>query len=347
VKIVRSVDVIDTHTAGEPTRVVVGGLPEIPAGTMVERRAWFDEHGLDLIRFLLCEPRGHSEMFGAVVSPPCDPEADVGVVFLETAGTLAMCGHGTIGAVTALVETGRFDGDTITLDTAAGLVRCTVDRTGGTVQRVTFRNVPAFYLDTVERDGQSIDLSYGGNLFALVDADRLGIPLRQESLPRLITYGMTLLRWFQERHAFRHPESGDLLPVELIEFYEHDEHDRNVVVFGVGQVDRSPCGTGTCAKMAYLHAHGQLAVGEPYSYRSVIDTEFVGRIVGTTTIGKREAIIPEITGSAYVIGMGSVLLTEGDPFPAGFRLMPSEEETSPLVPSACADTEQDRPPPAG
>jgi len=326
VKIIRSIEVIDTHTAGEPTRVVVGGLPPISGETMLEKQAWFESLGGGLRRFLLQEPRGHNDMFGAVVFPTCREDADVGVLFLEGGETLAMCGHGTIGVVTALVESGRFEGDLIRLETPAGLVRCMIDHDGRTVRSVTLRNVPSFALDPITYEDQEVHIAYGGNLFALVDASALGSELRRENLPKLVAYASRLMAWINGSHVFRHPESGRALDVELVEFFEAGSGsmpDRNVVVFGHDQVDRSPCGTGTSAKMAYLHARGELAVGEPYTYCGILGTKFVGRIVETTSIGGVPAVIPEITGSAYITGMGTLVLTEDDPFPEGFRLMPS------------------------
>jgi len=325
VNVVRSIEVIDTHTAGEPTRVVVDGLPPIPGETMVERRAWFESVGAGLRRFLLQEPRGHDDMFGAVVFPPCRANADVGVLFLEGGETLAMCGHGTIGAVTALVETGRFEGDEIRLDTPAGLVTCRIERDGSAVRSVTVRNVASFVFETVRFEGIDVAIAYGGNLFALVDAVALGIPIQRERLPELIAVAGKLKAWINGGWFFRHPESGRGLDVELVEFYEHGAEgspDRNTVVFGPDQVDRSPCGTGTSAKMALLHARGELAVGEAYVYRSILDTEFVGRIVETTSVGEHPAVIPEITGAAHITGIGRLILTGGDPFPEGFRLIP-------------------------
>jgi proline racemase len=328
VKIIRSIEVIDTHTAGEPTRVVVDGLPPIVGETMLAKQAWFESHGGGLRRFLLREPRGHNDMFGAVVFPPCREDADVGVLFLESGETLAMCVHGTIGVVTALVESGRFKGDLIRLDTPAGLVTCMIDHDDQTVRSVTLRNVPSFVLATLPYEDQLVCIAYGGNLFALVDVSTLGVELQRESLPQLVAYASRLMAWINGNHVFRHPESGRELDVKLVEFFEAGiglMPDRNVVVFGHDQVDRSPCGTGTSAKMAYLHAHGKLAVGEPYTYCGILDTKFVGRIVETMTIGGVPAVIPEITGSAHITGMGTLVLTEDDPFPEGFCLMPASD----------------------
>ncbi|HIQ00496.1 TPA: proline racemase [Candidatus Bipolaricaulota bacterium] len=322
----RFVQVVDTHTAGEPTRVVLSGIPPIPGRTMEERRRWLAENADDLRRFLLREPRGHTDMFGAIVTQPCSPDADSGVIFLDNGGYLGMCGHGTIGVATALASLGWIDGERVTLDTPSGPVRCRIHRDANGVQAVTFRNVPSFYLTTVRWEGVPVHIAYGGNLFALVEAAAVGIGLVRESLPELMRLGMEIRRWANENHRFRHPATGGELVVELVEFYEEGTPPRNVVVFGEGQVDRSPCGTGTCAKMAYLHAEGRLGVGDEYRYRSILDTEFVGRIVAETELGGTKAIVPEITGSAYITGFGELVLVEGDPFPMGFQLFPSPWE---------------------
>lgn len=325
-KIRRFVHVVDTHTAGEPTRVVLDGLPPIPGQTMAERRAWFERHGDELRGFLLREPRGHTNMFGAIVTPPANPEADFGLIFLDNDGTLSMCGHGTIGAVTALAELGRTHKEEVLLDTPSGLVSCRIHWKEGTVRAVTFRNVPSFFLQTVQWRGIPLHLSYGGNLFALVEASSLNVELKQQDLREIVELGMTIRRWINRNLSFHHPATGDPLSVDLVEFYEEADPPRNVVVFGRGQVDRSPCGTGTAAKMAFLHARGDLGIGKEYRYQSILRTEFVGRIVSKMKVGNRFGIIPEVKGSAYVMAVSSLVLSEGDPFPAGFDLEGEEVE---------------------
>jgi len=319
-KLRRFVQIVDTHTAGEPTRVVTGGLPRIPGESMIDRRHWLETAGASLRGFLLDEPRGHHDMFGAIVTPPANTQADFGVIYLDNSGTLAMCGHGTIGVVTALVSLGQVEQDEIVLDTPAGLIRCRAERTNGEVKSVTFQNVPSFYLQTLDWNGISVHLSYGGNLFALVDATSVGLQIDRHHMPELVETGMAIRTWVNQQARVHHPETGALLTIDLVEFYEASDPDRNVVIFGDRQVDRSPCGTGTCAKMAFLHAMGKLATGKDYHYRSILGTEFMGRIVAETTVGNVTGIIPEITGSAYVTAIGSLVLTEDDPFPSGFSL---------------------------
>ena len=325
-KIRRFVHVVDTHTAGEPTRVVLDGLPPIPGKTMSERRAWFDGPGNGLRRFLLREPRGHPDMFGAVITPPVNPAADYGLIFLDNGGTVSMCGHGTIGAVTALAELGRIHKKEVLLDTPSGLVTCHLHWKEGEVQDVTFRNVPSFFLRTEQWKGVPLHLSYGGNLFALVEASSLGVELKWQNIREIVDLGMTIRSWANSNFSFQHPENGAPLRVDLVEFYEETDPPRNVVVFGKGQVDRSPCGTGTCAKMAFLYAEGRLAVGEEYRYQSILKTEFTGKVVSETNVGDTPGIIPEVRGSAYVMAISSLVLTDRDPFPIGFDL--EEEEVA-------------------
>jgi len=321
-KILRSIQVVDTHTVGEPTRVVLSGLPHIPGETMEQRRCWLAENSDDLRQFLLQEPRGHNNMFGAIVTPPIRAEADYGVIFCDGKGYLGMCGHGTIGTVTALASLGWTQKEDVVLDTPSGLVRAHIHWKEDVAQAVSFHNVPSFFLQTVSMNKVPIDVAYGGNTFALVDVQSVGLRVEPDSLSELVPLGLKIRQHVNAHHTFHHPATGNPLAVQLVEFYEKTDPPRNVVVFGNGQVDRSPCGTGTSAKMAFLHARGELEVGEPYRYRSILDTEFIGKIVAETAVGDRQGITPEITGSAYVVGLNTLLVTEGDPFPHGFALNP-------------------------
>lgn len=319
-KVVRLVQVVDTHTAGEPTRVVVGGLSEPPGRTMEQRRQWLASHSDELRQFLVQEPRGHLNMFGAIVTTPTTASADLGLIFFDSEGYLGMCGHGTIGAITALAATGQLTKRNVTVDTPSGCVSCRLSWRKGEPVSVAFRNVPSFVVRTVVRRGLQIPISYGGNLFALVDADQARLRLEPDALPDVIRTGLSLRRWLNSRYTFRHPVTGTSMEVQLVEFLQESKPPRSVVVFGEGQVDRSPCGTGTSARMALLHSQGRLSVGEAYRQRGILGTEFRGRILSLTTVGETAAVIPEVTGSAFVTGVSSLVLTKGDPFPRGFRL---------------------------
>jgi len=259
-------------------------------------------------------------MFGAVITAPANEEADFGVIFLNNNGTLPMCGHGTIGVVTALVSLGQIEGDRIVLDTPSGLVYCRVERKNAELNAVTFRNVPSFYLHSLDWNGVSVQLSYGGNMFALVDVDSVGLRIDWKDLPELVEIGISIRNWANEQIKIHHPETGVSLTIDLVEFYKTGDPDRNVVIFGDRQVDRSPCGTGTCAKMAFLKASGKLAIGEDYTYQGILGTQLVGRILSETTVGQIPGIITEITGSAHITAIGSLILTDADPFPHGFNI---------------------------
>lgn len=312
--------VVDTHTAGEPTRVVLGGFPLPHGATMEERQKWVANYADDLRQFILHEPRGHQDMFGALVTPPANPHAHWGIIFFDGAGYLGMCVHGVIGVTTALASLGWIGDEELSFDTPSGLIRCRIEWKNGEPYVVSVQNVPSFYLGHVEVRGVPVDIAYGGNLFALVNASHLGLKVEPAALPKFIQMGLELRDHLNRDHIFCYPGTNKPIRVQLVEFYDDSISPRNVVVFGKGQVDRSPCGTGTCAKMALLHAQGKLGVGQPYRYRGILDTEFMGKIVAETKVGNTPAIVPEVTGSAHVVAMGSLVLTDGDPFPTGFTL---------------------------
>lgn len=316
----RFVSYIDTHTAGEPTRIILSGFPKPQGRTARERQQWLHDHAEPFRRFVIQEPRGHADMFAALVMEPVDPSCAAGVFFLESGGFLAMCGHGTIGVATALFSLGWASSEQFSIETPAGIVTCRLNRDAVSLKSVSFENVPAFFLEERVVEGIPMALSYGGNLFGLVHVEDVGEKIDLQHVDRLVEIAMRLRDRVNAQGPWPHPQTGRPLVVDLIEFYDEGNPPHNLVVFGNRQVDRSPCGTGTSAKMAYLHVCGRLGIDVPYVYRSVLDTEFVGRIVREVDVGDRAGIIPEITGAAYVSGMGSLVLVEGDPFPDGFTL---------------------------
>lgn len=289
---------VESHTEGMPTRVVVDGVGALPGATMEERRRNVPEA---LRTFLMHEPRGHGAMSGALLQPPIRPDANWGVVFIEVAGCLSMCGHGTIGVATVLVEqrlVAVTEPETVVrLDVPAGLVEARVRVEDGRARSVTIRNVPARHLGSFD----GYDLAYGGNLYAIADAAEHGLVVRPEHAGRLIAAGMDLIA------AVAEPDLKHVIWVG---------DDRSAVAIAPGYLDRSPCGTGTSARMAQLHARGELALGEPFVHRSVIGTSFTGRLVEETDDG----VVPEITGRAWITGTAEHRLDPDDPFPAGFRL---------------------------
>jgi proline racemase/trans-L-3-hydroxyproline dehydratase len=279
------------------------------------------------------EPRGHGDMFGAIITEPDHTEADIGVVFMDTGGYLAMCGHGSIGAVVAAVTTGLVPLEEPTtevlMDTPAGLVRGRVEVEDGHVGQVAVENVPAFlYRRDVEIETPSgpvrLDISFGGNFFALVPAKGLGLEVQLAHLPELIEHGMAIRAAIDRQIDVVHPTQPHIDSVDLVEIYEdlegRDADCRNVVVFGEAQVDRSPCGTGTSAKMADLYARGLLDLQQPFVNESIIGTRFTGRLLREKQIGETTSVVPEITGNAYVTGFQQFVVDPNDPLRFGFHL---------------------------
>jgi proline racemase len=328
----RELAVVDYHTEGEPMRIVVGGVPPVPGATLMARSDWLAENGRELMGFILYEPRGHAAMCAAILTEPVSPAAHVGVLFIEPLGPVHMCGHGTIAIATMLVETGRVPGTapetTVTLETPAGLVTCRVRHEGGRPADATFRNVPAFsvLLDgAVEVDGLGrvpFDLAYGGHFYAMVPAAAAGLALAPAAAPRIIEVGERIRARIEAEVPLVHPEMSDARGLLYIQFFaparRPDARLRNAVVVAPAGLDRSPCGTGTSARLANLHARGALGVGEPFGHESIIGTLFTGRIAGLTQVGGRPAIVPEITGRAWATGRATLTLDPRDPFPAGF-----------------------------
>jgi proline racemase len=321
---------VDSHTEGMPTRVVTGGVEALPGATMLERKLHFETERDDLRLLLMREPRGHSAMSGAILQPPTRDDADWGVLFIEVSGCLPMCGHGTIGVATVLVETGmvavREPETVVRLDTPAGLVEARVAVADGHAEAVTIRNVASF-LDardqvvTVDGLGEvRYDMAFGGNFYALVDAASVGLEVDPARAAELIDAGARV------RSAVPvpvHPIDERIAGCHHVVFHApgRDGADaRNATSIHPGWLDRSPCGTGTSARMAALHARGELALGQDFVNESVIGTRFTGRLVDETEVGGVPAVVPEVTGRAWITGMGQYLLDERDPFPAGFAL---------------------------
>lgn len=323
-------ETLDTHTAGEPTRIVTSGIDrsQIRGGTVAEQRDRFAESHDWLRELLMCEPRGHDDMFGAVPVDPHADDADLGLFFMDSRGYLDMCGHGTIGAVTALIETGQLaPSGTITVETPAGLVETRPTVASDRVETVTIRNVGSFVHGretvSVEIDGDvrsvPVSIVFSGNVFALVDATEVGLDVVPENVADFVELGLSIRRAVNEQVEITDPFTGDRREVSIVECYEHDVVDRNVVIFGNGQVDRSPCGTGTCAKMTLLHYDGKLDVGETYEYESIIGTRFTGTLEAATSRDGIVVTTPEVRGSAHITGRHTFLQEDSDEL-AGFSL---------------------------
>ncbi|OKJ15714.1 proline racemase family protein [Kitasatospora sp. CB01950] len=326
---------VDSHTEGMPTRVITGGFGTIPGATMAERRTHFQQH-LDHFRTLLMyEPRGHSAMSGAILQPPTRPDADFGVLYIEVSGLLPMCGHGTIGVATVLVETGMVPVvepvTTVRLDTPAGLVVAEVAVRDGAAVGVTIRNVPSFSaalerkIDVPGYGTVTYDLAYGGNYYAILPLEQFGLPFERERKDEILAAGLAMMDAINASPEQRpvHPENPSIHGchhVQLLAPGSDATHSRHAMAIHPGWFDRSPCGTGTSARMAQLHARGELAIGADFRNDSFLGTTFIGRLVEETTVAGLPAVVPTVTGRAWVTGTAQYFLDPTDPFPAGFLL---------------------------
>ena len=324
---------VDTHTEGMPTRVVTSGVGVLPGTTMLERSLHMGGELDHLRRLLMLEPRGHDAMSGAILQPPIREDADLGVVYIEVTGCLPMCGHGTIGVATAAVETGLVDVvepvTTVRLDTPAGLVEARVDVSDGHADAVTIRNVPSFsWVEDrpVEVPGLgtlTVDVAFGGNFYVIVPAADVGVEIRSEQSADLIRHGMAIMETVNDQVELVHPAEASIRGTHHVLFTAPGTGDvsgHGAVVIHPGYLDRSPCGTGTSARMAQLHRRGRLALDTPFLHTSIIGSRFTGRLVETTTVGDVEAVVPTITGRAWVTGYSHLVLDPSDPYPAGFQV---------------------------
>lgn len=330
---VRTISAVDSHTEGMPTRVVTGGVAPVPGATMAERRRYAMEHLDPLRRFLVDEPRGHPAMSGAILQPPTRPDADWGVLYIEVSGFLPMCGHGTIGVATVLVETGMVtvaEPETVVrLDTPAGLVEARVTVRDGVAEKVTLRNVDAFALEldarvTVPGLGEvRYDMAYGGNFYAIVDLASLGLPFDRARKDDILAAGLAISAAVDAHNPPVHPADPAIRGCKHVQFLapgSDARHSRNAMAIRPGWFDRSPCGTGTCARMAQLHARGELALDTEFVNESFIGTRFTGQLVGTSEVAGVPAVVPEFSGRAWITGTANYLLDPADPFPNGFVL---------------------------
>ncbi|WP_449279023.1 proline racemase family protein [Leucobacter sp. GX24907] len=330
---------VESHTGGMPTRVVVGGVPPIPGASMALRRAWAQEHLNDLRLLLMREPHGHAAMTGAILLPAVREDADWGVLYIEPTGFLPMCGHGTIGVVTVLIETGMVSVEepitTVRLDTPAGLVTAEASVENAAVTGVALTNVPAFVLaqdETVEvpglgPDGASAtvtyDMVYGGNFYPIIQASELGLQIELGQQDRIVDTGLRIIAAINEQKPPQHPADPLIRGIHHAQFVQAgtDGADaRNIVMNHPGYFDRSPCGTGTSARLAALHARGEISLGEEFVNESILGTRFIGRIVGTSEVAGIPAVVPSFTGRAWITGTSQHFLDPTDPFPTGFTV---------------------------
>ena len=335
-----AVDTVDYHTGGEPFRIIVGGVPLLAGTTILERRRFALEHLDHVRRFLVHEPRGHADMYGCHVVPPNDAGADLGVVFFHNEGYSTACGHGTIALVTWALESGvvaMTGAETaVTVDVPSGRLAC-VARCDVAARRVTsvrFTNVPSFVLATgvtlpTSRGSVTVDVAYGGAFYGATDVRPLGLAVDTASLPALIGLQRELRPALDAALDVVHPDEPELRGIYGIIWWQDEPAapgddaaltQRNVTVFADGEVDRSPCGSGTSARLALLHAAGRVHAGETLRHRSIVDSVFAGRVTGETTIAGRPAVITEVEGSAHLAGRSHFVLDPADPLGTGFLL---------------------------
>jgi proline racemase len=329
----RIIQTIDCHAAGEPLRIITGGIPPIPGETILERRRYFQENLDHVRRLLMWEPRGHADMYGCVLTPAVSPDAQYGVLFMHNEGYSTMCGHGVIGLVTALLETGQVaptePETSVALDTPAGLVRARARVEAGRVRNVTMRNVPSFVYAVrsvdVPRVGRiPVTVAYGGAFYALIDGPASGLGDRPGPLRSLVDVCTAIRAATSDAldvvHPL-HPEVRGLYGVVVAWPPQRDGADMtSLTVFADREVDRSPCGTCTSARMAALWAEGRLPLGRPCVIESLVGTRFVGRLVEVARVGSYAAVVPEVTGQAWLTGFHTFVLDAEDPLPEGFLL---------------------------
>ncbi len=331
---------LDAHAAGEPLRLIVEGFPAPKGRTMLEKRAWVKKHADHVRRALMLEPRGHADMYGAALTEPVTPGADAGVLFMHNEGYSTMCGHGIVAVTTMAIERGLIhprEPFTIVYDAPAGPIRAraqvVVHEDGGArplrVDRVAFDNVPSFVFApglAVRAAGRDlkVDVAFGGAFYAILDAEAAGLAVTPARLPDLRRVGMEIKAAVEAALTVVHPDDKGLNGVYGTIFTgppEREDADlKNVTIFADAEVDRSPCGTGTCAVMAVLDAMGLMPLGRAFGHESLIGTLFNGKVTGRTRVGEFDAILPELEGSAWITGEHVFLVDDEDPLKRGFRL---------------------------
>ena len=325
---------IDGHTCGNPVRLVSGGGPLLHGKTMLERRAHFLAE-FDWIRTgLMFEPRGHDMMSGSILYPPTREDCDIGILFIETSGCLYMCGHGTIGTVTMAIENGLIKPKTpgvVRLDTPAGVVTARYRQEGQFVEEVRITNVPAFLhardleVEIPDLGRVRADVAYGGNFYAIIDAQEAFSDIADVTAADLIRWSPVLRSAFNEAYTFTHPENPDINRLTHILWTGKPTVEgataRNAVFYGDKAIDRSPCGTGTSARMAQWAARGKLKVGDDFIHESIIGSLFNGRVEAAARVGNLDAIIPSIGGWARQTGINTIFIDDRDPFAHGFSVV--------------------------
>jgi proline racemase/trans-L-3-hydroxyproline dehydratase len=310
------IQTVDYHTGGEPFRIVTGGVEPLSGRTILEKRRYALEHLDHVRRLLVHEPRGHADMYGCFVTEPEDDGADLGVVFFHNAGYSTACGHGTIALVTWAIETGLVAGPEVVVDVPSGRLPTVARLEDGRVRSVRFRNVPSFVWGRgLAAAGREVDVAFGGAFYASVEER-----VEPAELPRMIELGRAIKADLEAAHEIVHPHEPELHDVYGVIFWQEEGASpltqRNVTVFADGEVDRSPCGSGTSARLALLHDEGRIATGEPLRHLSIVGSEFAGRVVEVAA----EGVVTEVEGAAYRTGRHEFVLDPDDELGEGFLL---------------------------
>ena len=325
---------IDAHTCGNPVRLVKEGGPVLQGNNMSEKRQHFLKEYDWIRKGLMFEPRGHDMMSGSILYPPHDPQNDVAVLFIETSGCLPMCGHGTIGTITIAIEEGLISPKipgVVRMETPAGLILVTYKEENKKVKSVKLTNVPSFLaeenieVECPDLGKLKVDVSYGGNFYAIVDVQENFKGLENYSADQLISWSRVMRKRINKEHQFVHPEDPTINSCSHILWtgavLDKISSARNAVFYGDKAIDRSPCGTGTSARMAQWFAKGKLKQGDEFIHESIIGSKFIGRIEDVTTVGDKPAIIPSIEGWAKIYGYNKITIDDDDPYAYGFQVI--------------------------
>ncbi|WP_066386269.1 proline racemase family protein [Neobacillus mesonae] len=324
---------VDMHVYGEPLRIITGGLPEIKGRTQLERRGYCMEHLDHLREVLMYEPRGHHGMYGCIITPPASPQADFGVLFMHNEGWSTMCGHGIVAVVTYGIETGAFElsggKEKFIIDSPAGEVIAYAKYNGNQVESVSFENVPSFVFKKnlpvkIDNHEFQVDIAFGGAFYAVVNSQAFGLKVNFTDLPKIQAWGKKIKQFIESNMDVKHPLEHGLKGIYGVIFSddpkEKDADLRNVTIFADEQVDRSPCGTGTSARLATLVENSVLKEGGSFVHECITDGQFIGEVLSKTKVAEYDAIVPKVTGQAFITGFHQFVVDPRDPLKQGFLL---------------------------
>lgn len=329
----KMISTVDMHVSGEPLRIITDGFPEIKGNTQLERREYCMEHLDEFRKVLMYEPRGHHGMYGCIITPPAKEDSDFGVLFMHNEGWSTMCGHGIIAVVTMGIETGRFEvteeRPRFVIDSPAGEVIAYANVEGNRVKSVSFENVPSFVLEksiemTIEGKDLVADIAFGGAFYVIMDSDQLDFKVSKKDLPQLQKWGTKIKHYIEANYNVVHPDEPGLKGIYGVIYSDspvkEDSDLRNVTIFADEQIDRSPCGTGTSARLATLYTHGKMKNGDSFIHECITDGQFKGEIIGEETIAGIPGVVPQVEGTAYITGFHQFVTDPNDELPTGFIL---------------------------